>query len=203
MAAAEDDSTSFVPWPAMTGVSGSRARRRDRHADRAVIQQEIDPRARRECCQPFEQLHRLEEQLCRPVRPSVPQIEHHLPLGGQVQPVGRDGRTERVAAQPFEPRSIARRHDDGGVEIEAVPPGVTRSAPRRRQGEQFRRRATPTHRRTGPLPECPPSLHRRAGNASQHGRLFPPPIGGAPLSEIVRHATAGQQTMDPAIDRSE
>jgi hypothetical protein len=34
----------------------------------------------------------------------------------------RDGRTQRVAAQPFEPRPIPRRHDDAGVEIEAVPP---------------------------------------------------------------------------------
>jgi hypothetical protein len=58
----------------------------------------------------------------------MPQIEEHLPVGGQVQPVGRDRRAQCIAAQPFEPRPIPWRHDDPGMEIEALPPSVTGSA---------------------------------------------------------------------------
>jgi len=89
------------------------------------------------------------------------------------------------------------------VEIEAVAARVTGSAPRRRQREQFRRRAAPAHCRTGPLAERSPSLHRGDGNAGQHWRLLPPRIGDAPLPEILQHATPGQQPMDAPIDRGE
>jgi hypothetical protein len=66
-------------------------------ADARVRQPQIDPRARRERRQPFEQLHRLEEELRRPVRPPVPQIQDHLPVRGQVQPISRNRRAQRVA----------------------------------------------------------------------------------------------------------
>jgi len=96
----------------------------------------------------------------------------------------RSGTAVRAAPDP----AAARR---GGVEIEAVAARVTGSAPRRRQREQFRRRATPAHCRTGPLAERSPSLHRGGGNAGQHGRLVPPRIGGAHLLETVQRATPG------------
>jgi hypothetical protein len=59
----------------------------------------------------------------------VPQIEDHLPVRGQVQPVDRDRRAQRIAAQSFEPRPIPRRHHDGGVEIEAIHPRIKLSTP--------------------------------------------------------------------------
>ena len=80
--ARDDESTAVVPRSRVTAVSGSRACRCDRHADRAqhtVVQGQIDPRARRERRQPFEQLHRLEEELRGPIRPSVSEIEDDLP----------------------------------------------------------------------------------------------------------------------------
>jgi hypothetical protein len=112
----------------------------------------------------------------------VPQIEDYVPLSRQVQPISRDRRTQRVAAQPFEPRPIPRRRDNGGVEIEAIHSGVTGAASRRRLSQQGRQRAASTHRRTGSFAEGPASLYRGFGNAGQHRRLVPPRIGGAPLA---------------------
>jgi len=54
----------------------------------------------------------------------VPQIEDLPPVRGQVQAIGRDRWAQRIAAQALEPRPIPRRHDDGGMEIETVPPCV-------------------------------------------------------------------------------
>jgi hypothetical protein len=80
-----------------------------------------------------QQFHRLEQQLRRPVRPPVPQIEHNLTIRREVQAIGGDRWTQRVPSESLEPRPIPLRHDDGRVQIEAVPPRVTRSTIRRRQ----------------------------------------------------------------------
>jgi hypothetical protein len=46
-------------------------------------------------------------------------------------PIVRDGRPQRIAAHPLEPRAIARGHHDARIEIEAAAGGVTRAARRR------------------------------------------------------------------------
>lgn len=130
------------------GDAGPPHRSRPQHA---VIQQQVDPRPRGQRRQPFQQLQWLEHEVRRPIRPPVAQIQHHLPLGRQVQPLLRDRRAERVPAQPLEPRAIPRWDDDARVQVEAVPPRVARSEARRCERQQLRRRATAAHRRTGRL----------------------------------------------------
>jgi hypothetical protein len=89
----------------------------------------------------------------------MPEVQQHLAFQGEVNPIVRHRRAQGVAAEALEPGPIARRHHHGRVEIEAVPPRVTRPEPRGGEREQLRGRATLAPRRTGPLPQRPPTLH--------------------------------------------
>jgi hypothetical protein len=136
----------------------------------AVVQDQVDARPWRdpstslgvtlslpkgERGQPFEEFERVEDQLRRAVGPPMAQLEHDLPVARQVQPVLRDGRSQRVPAHAFEPLPVSRGHDEVGVQIEPVQASVPGTSRGRRD---HRVRITPatqagpgarTHR-TGP-----------------------------------------------------
>ena len=56
----------------------------------------------------------------RPVQPRVREFQPYLTVSGQMEPVLRDGRPERIPAQPVEARGLTRGHDDARMQIETV-----------------------------------------------------------------------------------
>jgi hypothetical protein len=55
-----------------------------------------------------------------PRRPRVPELEYHLPLGRQTEPVLRDGGPPRVPAEPLESVPLAGRDPYAGLEVESL-----------------------------------------------------------------------------------
>ena len=85
-----------------------------------VVQDQDDPRARRQGREALEQLDRIENEMRRAIRPPVPEGEPHLPVRTPMQPVARHRGPQRVAAHSFKPLSPARHDDDASVEVEAA-----------------------------------------------------------------------------------
>ena len=44
----------------------------------SVVQHQVEPRLRRQRCQPFQQLQGMKAQMCRPVTPAVMQLQQHV-----------------------------------------------------------------------------------------------------------------------------
>ena len=61
-----------------------------------MVQNQIDTRPRREGGEPFQQPHRVEQQMRGPVRPRTPQLELDLAGVGHVETFLRDGRPQGV-----------------------------------------------------------------------------------------------------------
>ncbi len=190
----DDDSTAVVPRPPAIAVSGSRACRRDRHADRAPSTPSYGSRLIRG----------------RGVSAASRSSSSTGSKSSCVVPSAHRCRRSRTTCRPRSGAAGRSRWEDGAHGGTAVRAGPDPAAARRwRRGDRSRfperdtvrgptapARAVPPTRHTGPIAERPPSLHRSSGDAGQHGHLFPPRIGGAPLPKIVQHATPGQQPMD-------
>jgi hypothetical protein len=176
---------------------------RGSRAQHAVIQQQVDPRPGRQRRQPLEQRQRLEHEVRGRIRPSVPEVQNHLPLRRQVQPLLRDRWAEGVSAETLEPHAIPRWDDDARVQVETVPPRVARSEALRRERQQLRRRTTAAHGRTGPLAERQAALDGRGRNSREHRGLLTPSIRTPVVADRVHHATAGQEPLEAPIDGAE
>jgi hypothetical protein len=70
--------------------------------------------------QPFEQLEGPEQQMRRAIRPGMPEGQQDVALRRAVEPIPGDRRAQRVPTEPFETRSLAGLHPDGGLQVEPV-----------------------------------------------------------------------------------
>ena len=92
-----------------------------------VVEDDVDPRARRQRCEAFQQFDRFEQQVRGAVAPFRFQGQEHAAIGGARQPLLRDRRPEHVARKLFEAVAIVRRDGDVGVEVEALEVGLARA----------------------------------------------------------------------------
>ena len=127
-----------------------------------VVQQQIDPRPRSQRSQPLQQFQRIEDQVRRAIRPSMPKLQDHLALPRQVQTVLRDRRAQLVPAQAFELSPIASRHAHIRVEVVTPRARVTQPEPRRRERKEFVRAAMANR----PGPARSPSARRPCTEAA-------------------------------------
>ena len=91
----------------------------------AMVQNEVDAGPRDQDGQPLQQFEGIEQEVRGPIRPRVPELEHHLPLGRQTKPVLRDGRPQRVPAEPLESVPLLGRDAHASLEVEALLARVT------------------------------------------------------------------------------
>jgi len=70
--------------------------------------------------QPLQQFEGIEQEVRGAIRPRVPELEHHLPLDRQAEPVLRDGRPQCVPAEPLEPVRLVGRDAHDSLEVEAL-----------------------------------------------------------------------------------
>jgi hypothetical protein len=67
-----------------------------------MVENQVHARPWHQHGQAPQELHGIEDYVRRPVRPRVPEREAHLAVGREGEPLGRDRRSEHVAADPFE-----------------------------------------------------------------------------------------------------
>jgi hypothetical protein len=132
--------------------------------------------------QSFEKGDGLEPEVRSAIRPRMPQRDPDLPLRVDAQPRLRDRWPQRVAAHPLEPLALACRHDQPGVQIEALHIRVTRAE--RDRGRLLGRAAGPATRAPARSPSatspCTDAAARPAstGGSSAH-------VSAVPLSSDV------------------
>jgi hypothetical protein len=133
--------------------------------EHAVIEDQIDPRPRRQRGQPREKVQGLEHEMGGAVPPRSLQLEHHATLPTEPEPILGNGRAEEIAAELLESLPILSPHSDVGVQVEAVEmrvPGPTGRGPVRLrvppEGQQPRAR---------PFPQRHPPLRRASSPARQ------------------------------------
>jgi hypothetical protein len=119
----------------------------------AVIENQVDARPRREGRQALEQFDRLEQQVRGPVAPASAQLQQHLPVPGEMNPLLRHRRPQRVPAQMLEPvaTTLAWRSKPSSRPDRQPrqPPGPARAAPPARRAWPRRR---PRGTTRGPTP---------------------------------------------------
>jgi hypothetical protein len=93
----------------------------------AVVQDQVDARAWHEHRQSPQKLDGVEHDVRRPVAPRLPELEPHLSLVGQMDPLLGHGRTQHIATHALEPLPLPSRYDKARVQIEAVRPRMTAS----------------------------------------------------------------------------
>jgi hypothetical protein len=92
-----------------------------------VVQNQVDARPRHKHGQPSQKLDGVEHHVRRPIAPRLPELQPHLSLVGQVEPLLGHGRTQRIAARALEPLPLPGRDDEARMQIEPVRPRVTAS----------------------------------------------------------------------------
>jgi hypothetical protein len=107
-------------------------------AQHAVVQDQVDSRTRGQGREALQEFDRIEHEVRRAIRPTVPELEEHLPIVRQANPIVGHGWAERIPARPLKPRPIIGRHDNARMEIEPVPVRVTRAEYGWRQGGELR-----------------------------------------------------------------
>ena len=70
--------------------------------------------------EPLQQFEGIEQEVRGAVRQGVPELQHHLPLGSQREPVLRDDRPQRVPAEPLETVPLVGRDAHAGIEVESI-----------------------------------------------------------------------------------
>ena len=73
-----------------------------------MIQDQIDPRPRGERGEAFQQFERIEQEVGGAIRPPVSELQPHLPVARQMEPVLRDGRPQCVTQESLQVTSTAR-----------------------------------------------------------------------------------------------
>ena len=66
--------------------------------------------------QPPQQFEGIEQEVRGAIRPRVAELQDHLPLGRQTEPVLRHGRPQRVPAEPLESVPLVGRDPHAGIE---------------------------------------------------------------------------------------
>jgi hypothetical protein len=140
--------------------------------------------------------------------------QHHLPLGRQTEPVLRDGRSQRVPAEPLEPVPLVGRDPHAGIEVE---PLLARGSTRLTAGvtapgsghlvlahlvlDWHRPAGTRALARPGAERERP--LHGRPRHTGQHRRVLCPLVRRAGPLVAVAQAPTFEQAPDARHDRRE
>jgi hypothetical protein len=75
----------------------------------AVVQHQIDARPRHPHGQPSQKLNGVKHEVRRPIPPRLPELQPHLTLAGQVKPLLRHRRTQRIATHALEPIPLPSR----------------------------------------------------------------------------------------------
>ena len=96
----------------------------------AVVQHEIDARPRGQGGELFEEFPGLEEQVAGAIVPDALQLQQDAAVAGEPEAVLGDRRPEQVAAELLEPAAVVGRHEQVGVEIEALEVGLARTGRR-------------------------------------------------------------------------
>jgi hypothetical protein len=89
------------------------------------VQHQIDARPRHEHGQPTQKLDGVEHDVRRPIPPRLPKLQPHLTFAGQVEPLLRHRRTQRIATHALEPIALPGRHHEARMEVKPVGPCVT------------------------------------------------------------------------------
>ena len=133
-----------------------------------MVQDQIDPRSRRERGEPFQQFDRLEQQMRGPVRPRAPQLEPDLAGIGPLETFLHHRGPQGVAGDALQTVPLLGGHADSGVQIESV---VTRLARPEllRFGDGCQRLPSAADSGAGPRTERDPALHRGGREPGQYG----------------------------------
>lgn len=171
--------------------------------EHAVVQDQVDARPRHQHGKPSEELHRIEHDVLRPVGPRLSERQAHLTLGGQGEPLGHHGRPQRVTADPLEPLALPRRDDEPRMQVEAIPPGMTKAQWRRLT--RLTRAPKIAKARARMMAERHEPLHQRRRQARERRCLVRPRIGtavlgGAPVVTLGEPAPI-EQPSDPGAPR--
>ena len=174
----------------------------------AVIQDQIDPRARRQRRQPRQQIEWLELQMRGPVRPRAFQRQADVAGGGQVEALLRHRGPQDVPAESFQAVPPVCGHAQLGVEVEAVVVRVTPPRPRRHRGGG-QRVTVLVDAGAGSVPERDAPLDRRRRQARQRRRILPAAYNGTAIGN-TRMSTADatidfleNHAVSPAVQRAE
>ena len=89
----------------------------------AVVQHQVDARPRHEHGQPSQKLDGVEHDVRRPIHAAG--AAGAPVLVGQVEPLLRHRRTQRIATHALEPIPLPGRHDEARMEVKPVGPCVT------------------------------------------------------------------------------
>ena len=149
----------------------------------AVIQDQVDPAARRQCRQPSQQIDRLELQMGGPVRPRALQCQPNVAGGGRVKAFLRDRRPKGVAAESFQTVPPVSGRAQPGMQVEAV---VTRVTPPDRgdvgataSGSPVWSTRVPARAPSATRPRTAAAGPASAGASSAHGSTCRPPVSSA------------------------
>ena len=135
-----------------------------------MVDQQIDPGARRQGGELLEQFERFEEEMPGAVRPSRLEREQNAAVAQKLKPVLADRRAQEIAAQLLEPRAVPGGHRDIGVEVEAVEMRVPGRGGDNPWG--VRLLAQTPHARTRSPTQGDPPLDRSAADAGERRRFF-------------------------------
>jgi hypothetical protein len=136
----------------------------------------------------------------RPIGPRLPQRDAHLAVVGQGEPLGRDGRSQDIAADPLEPIALPRRNDEPRMQVQPVPARMTRARWALDRGARVSEASDASAR---VRPEGDEPLHRRGRQARERRRLVRPGIHIAILGVAPRITlgafSAPEQPPDPGL----
>jgi len=90
-----------------------------------VVQDQVDARSWHDHGQPPQKLDGVELDVGSSIAPRLPELQSHLSLVGHVEPLLRHRRSQGVATDEFEALPLPNRHDEAGMQIEAVPSRLT------------------------------------------------------------------------------
>ena len=123
------------------------------------------------------------------------------PLASEPEAVLGDRRPQQVAAELLEPGAVVRRHEQVGVEIEAIEVGLARTG----RGNPGRVGVVPDPQDVGPGPpaEGDPSLDGGAADASQGERLLGERIRRRRVGVLRLQASTCEEPSHASADRGE
>ena len=159
----------------------------------ATIEDQIDPRPRRQRGQPCQEVQGLEHEMGGAVSPRGFQFEDHATLSGEPEPILRVGRAEQIAAELLQSLPILSPHGDVGVQVEAVEMSV--AGPTGCDPARLRVSPKGQQARARPFAQRYPPLHRRAAEPRQRRGLLRHRVGRRDVG-VRGHAAARQQPED-------
>jgi hypothetical protein len=170
---------------------------RPTRGESAVVNEQVDARARNDGSELFQKLRPFEANRLRPVAPWPPEAQQNFAVRGQLQCVLGNGRTQYVTAQMFESLVLPVSYRSVGVQVETLDVGVARPT----RNHQRRRGVTAQarHPLTGTQSRGHPSKYGPALHLHQHRRLERQRVAAAIVETALQvDVVAPQEADDPA-----